>query len=92
MRDFWMYLVARFGLLVVVVGLIWLVTGGPTLLNTVIGIVISMLLSYVVLGRLREAFTDRAVDAVEQRQAKKQEAARKKRASQEDLEDRDLDS
>ncbi|GAA2010169.1 DUF4229 domain-containing protein [Brevibacterium samyangense] len=92
MRDYLMLFLIRFVLLVGVVAVVWWVSGGPGLINTILAIVISSLLSFVLLGTMRERIAASTADYLAQRREKKQ-AARKAagRSTEEELEDRDVE-
>lgn len=65
-----LYSLARLGLFAVVLGVLWLIAD-LTLLTLVAAIVISALLSFLLLGPLREQMVQRMVARTEQRRAKR---------------------
>lgn len=65
-----LYSLARLGLFAVVLGVLWLIAD-LTVLTLVAAIVISALLSFLLLGPLREQMVQRMVARTEQRRAKR---------------------
>ncbi|MCI2264721.1 DUF4229 domain-containing protein [Sediminivirga luteola] len=70
MKTVFLYSLARLGLFAVVLGVLWLIAD-LTLLTLVAAIVISALLSFLLLGPLREQMVQRMVARTEQRRAKR---------------------
>ena len=88
MRSFLLYNVARLGLLIGCVLLIWMIWG-RSLWGAVAGIVISALLSFIVLAPLREKSAEELMGGMERRRRQKR-AAQKPRRDEAD-EDRMID-
>lgn len=70
MKTVFLYSLARLGLFAVVLGVLWLIAD-LTVLTLVAAIVISALLSFLLLGPLREQMVQRMVARTEQRRAKR---------------------
>lgn len=88
MRSFLLYNLARLGLLVGCVLVIWTIWG-RSLWGALAGIVISALLSFVVLAPLRNRSAEELIDSAQARREKKQAAQKKRR--DESAEDRSID-
>lgn len=88
MRSFLLYNLARLGMLVGCVLVIWTIWG-RSLWGAIAGIVISALLSFTLLAPLRNKSAEELIDGMERRRAEKA-ATKKKRRDDED-EDRTID-
>lgn len=88
MRSFLLYNVARLGMLVACVLVIWTIWG-RSLWGALAGIIISALLSFVLLAPLRNKSAEELIDGVERRREAKK-AAKKQRRDETD-EDRSID-
>ncbi|MGO1452772.1 MAG: DUF4229 domain-containing protein [Brevibacterium yomogidense] len=86
MRSFLVYNLARLAMLVGCVLVVWTIWG-RTLVGTVVGIVISALLSFLVLAPLRNRSAEELVDGMQRR---REEKAQKKGRDETD-EDRSID-
>ena len=88
MRSFLLYNLARLGLLVACVLIIWTIWG-RSLWGAIAGIIISALLSFVVLAPLREKSANELLESAQKRREAKERAARKR--PDESAEDRSID-
>ncbi|MGO1438836.1 MAG: DUF4229 domain-containing protein [Brevibacterium yomogidense] len=86
MRSFLVYNLARLAMLVGCVLVVWTIWG-RTLVGTVVGIVISALLSFLVLAPLRNRSAEELIDGMQRR---REEKAQKKGRDETD-EDRSID-
>lgn len=89
MRSFLLYNVARLGMLVACVLVIWTIWG-RSLWGAIAGIVISALLSFIVLAPLRNKSAEELIGGMERRREAKKAAPQKKRHD-ESAEDRSID-
>ncbi|WP_019159454.1 DUF4229 domain-containing protein [Brevibacterium senegalense] len=86
MRSFLLYNLARLGILVGCILIIWTIWG-RSLWGAVAGIIISALLSFVVLAPLREKSANELIDSAQQRREKRE----RKRRDEESAEDSTID-
>ena len=86
MRSFLLYNLARLGILVGCILIIWTIWG-RSLWGAVAGIIISALLSFVVLAPLREKSANELIDSAQQRREKRE----RKRRDEESAEDSAID-
>ena len=61
MREYFIYLAARLLVLLAAVAAVWAISGGFNLVGLILAVIISALVSYLLLGRLRTAATDAMV-------------------------------
>lgn len=86
MRSFLLYNLARLGILVGCILIIWTIWG-RSLWGAVAGIIISALVSFIVLAPLREKSANELIDSAQQRREKRE----RKRRAEESAEDSAID-
>lgn len=86
MRSFLLYNLARLGILVGCILIIWTIWG-RSLWGAVAGIIISALVSFIVLAPLREKSANELIDSAQQRREKRE----RKRRDEESAEDSAID-
>ena len=86
MRSFLLYNLARLGILVDCILIIWTIWG-RSLWGAVAGIIISALVSFIVLAPLREKSANELIDSAQERREKRE----RKRRDEESAEDSAID-
>ncbi|HJG79618.1 MAG TPA: DUF4229 domain-containing protein [Brevibacterium senegalense] len=86
MRSFLLYNLARLGILVGCILIIWTIWG-RSLWGAVAGIIISALVSFIVLAPLREKSANELIDSAQERREKRE----RKRRDEESAEDSAID-
>lgn len=86
MRSFLLYNLARLGILVGCILIIWTIWG-RSLWGAVAGIIISALVSFIVLAPLREKSANELIDSAQERREKRE----RKRRAEESAEDSAID-